>query len=238
MKRTKARFRSVLSKLFATGYQAVQLFVSGTAYQQIAKAEDPAKYRFSFIENTLLSVPGSLRLINRYAEKCGADKSWIMCSPFVQLIIDLDGLPRPLYYLCQMCFGERLEHGKEFFEGIFQVNFDDLYRRMAQRVQETYGTEGFASLHKEAAYQIIKHSLLALPVSRDTMLGDMTVAVMEEIGHVFLEPTLDGMVLFRLPVLFIYLYNQVLDIVPQRGHFMNMVDLLVRIKKGNVTQSV
>lgn len=175
-------------------------------------------YTFVFISIPLLSLHGVMDLVAFYAEQIGTKQQWWLYLPFLQLLSDLGGLPRPVSYFLEQSFGPGplYERGKVFFENLFQTQCYPIFNNIARAVQDKYGIEAFISCNRLVATQVLRHAIGGIPVRRDSILGaGVAVEEMELDGHVFLELAGDGgWVLFRMPFLFIHIYNSYLSILP------------------------
>lgn len=156
-----------------------------------------------------------MELVHLCAEQIGTTQKWWLHLPFLQLLSDLGGLPRPIGYFLEHCFGPgpAYKKGKAFFENLLQIECNSIFNIIAQTVQDRYGIEAFIYKNQQAATQVLQHSLCAIPICRDTLLSGVAVKKMELGGHVFLELTQNGWV-FKMPVIFIHIYNRYLSILP------------------------
>lgn len=202
---------------FGTAASSIQLFLSGTAYVKVMAAKEPTMFTFKYIPNRLLSLRGVMSLVGVIAERIGNTQKWWLHLPFLQLLSDLGGLPRPVSYFLEHCFGPGPDHqkGKAFFDNLLQAECFPIFNDITRSVQDAYGIESFIAKNQQAATQVLRHSLCALPVRLDTILSNVVVEKMELDGHVFLERIEEGWLLFKMPVLFICIYNRFLSIIPR-----------------------
>jgi hypothetical protein len=204
-----------LGTFFTTGRTTIQPFISGTAHRKVMEAKEPTMYTFDFIDIPLLTLGAVLELFDHYAHEFHADtKAWKRCRPFLQLIGDMGGLPRPISYLLEECFGTSYEKGQAFFDNIMSIPCNPIFTRVAVATEKKYGINGFISKHRDAAKQVLNYAIRAMPIRRDKILSGVAVAEMEYSGHVFLEKTVIGHIVFRMPFLFVVIYNENLLVVP------------------------
>ena len=190
----------------------VQLFLSGTAYRHVMEAKEPSVYSFMFIDNPLLTLHAVFALVRHYAIKAEAHEyQWVLCRPFVQLLIDMGGLPRAVSCLFGVCFGPSVQ---DFFATLNQVSWQAIFTTVATTIDQMYVIKGFISAHHEAAQQILHCALVNIPIMRDTILFNLPVSDMELQGHIFLVNSGNNNLLLHMPILFIYIYNQQLHILP------------------------
>jgi hypothetical protein len=201
-------------KFFASGSLTIQLFVSGTAHRKVMASKEPMMYTFEFIDTPLLSLGATFKLIEHYASQFGANPwEWKMHLPFLQLLGDMGGLPRAISYLLEECFGKDYSRGPEFFQKISSLSFYPIFTSIAKSVKEKYGLEGFILNHKAAALEVLGHAIRGVSVTRDRVLGNTSVEEMEYKGHIFLQQV-ETNYYFRMPFLFVFIYNQHLRIIP------------------------
>jgi len=202
-------------RFFSSGLLIIQPFISGTSYKNVLQSKEPTMYTFEFIEAPLLSLGAVFKLIEYYAMQFGADPwEWKMQLPFLQLLGDMGGLPRAVSYLLEECFGKNYSRGKDFFQKISSTLFYPIFLKISVSITNKYGIEGFILKNKEAALQVINHAIKNISVSRDTVLGSVAIEKMELDGHIFLHKIKTDYY-FRMPFLFLFIYNEYLRIIPR-----------------------
>ena len=178
------------------------------------QSKEPAMYTFEFIDIPLLSLGAVFKLVEHYATLFGASPwAWKMQLPFLQLLGDMGGLPRAISYLLVECFGENFSKGQDFFQTISSKAFFPIFTRVAESIEKKYGLQGFTLKNKEAALQVLSHAIRNISVTRDVVLGNVVIDQMEQDGHIFLHQVGTNYY-FRMPFLFLYIYNQYLSIIP------------------------
>jgi hypothetical protein len=196
----------------------IQPFISGTAYNEVmASREKPTKYPFQPIDNPLLSVEGVLTLMEHYAKKFNADNKWKLNLPFLILLTDMGGLPRAIQCLLEECFGKDFSKGKEFFEklsGPSEIPLYEIFNVVANSIKVKYGIPDFIKNNQEAALEVLNYSLRNVLVEREQVLGNLTISSMEQSGYIFLHEAYPGELYFRMPFIFLDIYNQYFRIIP------------------------
>lgn len=202
-------------KFLASGSLTIQPFISGTAHRKVMATKEPSMYSFEYVHTPLLSLGATFKLIQHYAEQFGAKPwEWKMHLPFLQLLSDMGGLPRAISYLLEECFGKDYSQGPEFFQQISSLSFYDIFKRVTDRVSGKYGVPEFLSSHRSAAIEVLTHAIRGISITRDRVFGNLSVEEMEYRGYIFLQQV--GMnYYFRMPFLFVHLYNERLHIIPQ-----------------------
>ena len=201
-------------KFFTSGSSIIQLILSGTAHRKVMASKEPTMYTFEFIDPHLLSLGATFKLIEHYASQFGANPwEWKIHLPFLQLLGDMGGLPRAISYLLDECFGKGYSGGLEFFQRISSLSFYQYFISVTKSVKSKYGLEGFILEHKAAAIEVLGHAIRATSITRDGVLGNVSVEEMELKGHLFLHKV-ETNYYFRMPFLFIFIYNQYLKIIP------------------------
>jgi len=154
------------------------------------------------------------KLIEHYASQFGANPwEWRLCLPFLQLLGDMGGLPRAISYLLEECFGRDYSCGLEFFQKISSLSFYPYFISVTKSVKNKYGLEGFIDTYKTAAIEVLGHAIRGTSITKDGVLGNISVEEMELKGHLFLHEV-ETNYYFRMPFLFIFIYNQYLKIIP------------------------
>jgi len=173
-------------------------------------------YTFEFIYAPLLSLGAVFKLIEYYATQFGADPwEWKKKLPFLQLLGDMGGLTHAVSYLLEECFGMDYSRGKDFFQTISSTLFFPIFLKISDSITNKYGIEGFILKNKEAALQVINHAIKNISVSRDMVLESVAIEQMELGGHIFLH-RIKTDYYFRMPFLFLFIYNQYLHIIPNK----------------------
>jgi len=126
----------------------------------------------------------------------------------------MGGLPRAISYLLEECFGKNFSQGQDFFQTISSQSFFPIFTRIADSISKKYGLEGFVLKNKAAALQVLNHAIRNISVTRDLVLGNVVIDQMEQDGHIFLH-RVGTDYYFRMPFLFIYIYDQHLRIIPR-----------------------
>jgi len=200
---------------FTVGKSTIQTFISGTAHRKVMESKEPTMYTFQFIDTPLLSLGAVFKLIEYYATQFGANPwEWKMQLPFLQLLGDMGGLPRAISYLLEECFGKNFSRGQDFFQTICSKSFYPIFIRIADSITKKYGLEGFVLKNKAAALQVLNHAIRNISVTRDVVLGNVVIEQMEQDGHIFLH-RVGTDYYFRMPFLFIFIYDQYLHIIPR-----------------------
>ena len=179
------------------------------------QSKEPTMYTFEFIDTPLLSLGAVFKLIEHYATQFGASPwEWKMCLPFLQLLGDMGGLPRAISYLLEECFGGNFSQGQDFFQTISSKSFFPIFTRIADSITKKYGLEGLILKNKAAALQVLNHAIRNISVTRDVVLGNVVIEQMEQDGHIFLHQVGTDYY-FRMPFIFIFIYNQHLHFIPR-----------------------
>jgi len=100
----------------------------------------------------------------------------------------MGGLPRGLQFLWEACLGQNFEKAEEFFRTLEPETTVSIYYNAARdTLQATYGLEAYINTHKDASLEILRHSLLRLPVTATQSLGGISIESMRDNGHVFFQ---------------------------------------------------
>ncbi|CAG8760272.1 2705_t:CDS:1, partial [Ambispora leptoticha] len=194
----------------------VQLFLSGTARQDVTWQKEPTMYSFEFVDCSLLNMQARINIINHFATKSGfSEKTWNLQERMYFLLCDTGGLPRAIQCLLQRCFGMNYETTDVFFENISSLDYSHIYDDVAEDLNTKYGIKQWVIDHRELAEVIIDRCLAIIPSRRSDLLSPNhsdTLESLERYQHLVLtDYSRDGRVLITVPPIFINIYIQVLS---------------------------
>ncbi|KAG0212656.1 hypothetical protein BGX28_005852 [Mortierella sp. GBA30] len=196
----------------------VQTFLSGTARQDVTLAAEPTFYSFNFVSCPTLSMGACYDIMAHFAGLSGiACSRWMPTMAFFHLLSATGGLPRALQLLLEEFFGRELEKCNAFVDrvGDINMNIDQTFSIVANRLDSHYAITTFAQKHKELVHALVRLCILQRPSERthapSNKSRQLTLDVLERDTHMILEVSKEspGKVLVRIPCFFLHLYNTV-----------------------------
>ncbi|CAJ0752763.1 19615_t:CDS:2, partial [Entrophospora sp. SA101] len=180
----------------------VQTFLSGTEPHSIIRANEPTSYSWYFAECPLLSMAARIQIMEHFVVHYDSSNDWKLKMWIHQLLSDTGGLPRALEYLLEHFFGVNYDWIQWFLDEIDKHNPNNFFNGIA------------FDLNKRLTWALIHYCIGLIPVMKTDILSQEypgeTFEVLECDRHLVLKYRGENKYVVQMPLIFLYLYNQVL----------------------------
>jgi hypothetical protein len=202
----------------------VMPFLSGTAPLAVIEQKQASKVSFHFVECPLLNMESIIRIMDHFAEKFEAGiknhaYKWKFSLPMLQLLEDTSGLPRALERLFIVCFGIAGLDGKNFFAKLEteKIVFASIFYKVTSDLDAQYNIKAYVKKNLQAATKLLSYCVEGTQISGEEILDDKnpntTIRSLERDKHIILSRSIYESFVIKMPFYFIYLYNEILDLV-------------------------
>ncbi|KAG0208983.1 hypothetical protein B0O80DRAFT_496941 [Mortierella sp. GBAus27b] len=194
----------------------IQTFLSGTARQEVIQTAEPTFYSFEFLSCPTLSMGARYDIMRHFTALSEVhDYEWMPEMAFFRLLSATGGLPRALQLLLEDVFGYGQEKCSTFRALVddISLNADQIFRRVANKLDNYYSITAFAQEHKELVRALVRLCIFQQPCLRSHAPSDhfpkLTLDALERHTHTILEESekAHGRVLVRIPFFFLNIYN-------------------------------